>query len=431
MVILDDKKITVAYAYGPRNAGDFALNLGSINVLSRLFKKNNITFISRFAEESFYFKETKELLAKYEPKIILYPCFFDVDKYRQDKSERIWKIFLSSTQYSYYHLFPIRGYKKTKLPGIKAISESDIVLCNGGNLFYWNRYRKDIAYLFGILFPFTYAKKIKKPYGFLPQSIGEIDGLGKIILNNIFKEAKFITLRENISKKTLYKTFNLDYPTFLDLAFFIEDNDDINTTSILSSIGLGKKNFIAFNIRSGKLGDTSEFNSLKLKNMLLKLISLIKKLLENFEYDILFVIQNKIDFIFTQQIYNTFKTSRRVHLIEEYDPMILRSIYKQSITSITMRFHAAVFSLSSGTPILGIYDKEWGPKMIGTMNQFNMHHKVFDLSDIDPNKFIDELTDNINNNIFEKEIKHIIEDNKNNLINYMKEKLTQLTFKRI
>ncbi len=169
MVIFDDKNITVAYAYGPRNAGDFALNLGSINILSSLFKKNNISFISRFAEKSPYFKETEDLLEKYEPKISLHPCFFDVDKYRQEKIERIMNIFLSSAKYSYYHLFPFAGYKNNKSTGIRAICESDIVLCNGGNLFYWNKYRKDIAYLFGILFPFTYAKKIKKPYGFLPQ----------------------------------------------------------------------------------------------------------------------------------------------------------------------------------------------------------------------------------------------------------------------
>lgn len=159
MVLFNEKNITIAYAYGPRNAGDFALNLGAINVLSGLFKKNNISFISRFAKKAPYFKETKDLFAKYEPQISLYPCFFDVDRYRQEKFERIMKILVSSAKYSYYHLFPFVGYNNDKSTAIRRICDSDIVLCNGGNLFYWNKYRKDIAYLYGILFPFTYAKK--------------------------------------------------------------------------------------------------------------------------------------------------------------------------------------------------------------------------------------------------------------------------------
>jgi polysaccharide pyruvyl transferase WcaK-like protein len=424
MVVFKDKKVLIAYAYGTRNAGDFALNLGSINLLSELFEKNNMSFVSRFGEKSPDFKKTKDLLAKYEPKVNIYPCFFDVDKYRQGKFERFGKIFSASSKYVYYNFLPFTNCRYIKSPGIKAICNSDMVLCNTGNLFYWNQYRHDLAYLFGVLFPFAFSKKIKKPYGFLPQSIGEIQGLGRIILEDIFKESKFITFREDISEKIFEKIFHLKHPTFIDTAFFIEKYNDVAAKKILSDINIGKKNYLAVTIRTGKLGDVGDFNPIKLKKIFLQLRKIIEQLLKNFEYDILLICQTKIDFESTKKIYDHFKKTNRLHMIEEYDPVILRSIYKQSVTLVAMRLHSAIFALSTGTPVIGIYDEQWGPKMPGTLLHFNMSNKVFELSSIDLSKLIEEVRGGIERK--EEIRKFVLGDiqlNKNELVDFLKKNM--------
>ena len=415
-------KVTIAYAYGPQNAGDFALNLGTINLLSEIYDKENIYMISRFGEDSPDFKESKRLLKEYEPDVTLLPCFFDVDRYRQNKIERSLNIGKAAARYLYYAKIPGTG-AFSRLPAIKAINESEFVFCNSGNLFYWNEYRKDLAYLYGILFPFKYAEKIRRPYGFLPQSIGDIEGTGKLILGDIFKSSEFLTFREPISKKKFQKLFDQEHPVFIDTAFFIDSHDEEKAEEILFKTEIDD-DFVAITVRTATLGDLDSLDSKRSENIINGLKELIDHVLENYDYQVLLVCQTKKDIESTSLLESMYEDEDRVKMIEEYNPVVLRSLYEESKLLIAMRLHSAIFSLSAGTPVLGIYKEEWGPKMPGTLELLNMGDYVLDMSSFDPkkgNEAIDHMIEY--NESLSQEILENVNKIKTELVNFLKEKV--------
>jgi len=416
-------KITIAYGYGPQNAGDFSLNLGTINLLSELYDKKNIYMISRFGEDSPDFKESKRLIERYEPGVTLLPCFFDVDRYRQNRIERSLNIGKAAARYLYYAKIPGTG-ALSRLPAIKAINDSKFLFCNSGNLFYWNEYRKDPAYLYGILFPFKYAEKIRKPYGFLPQSIGEIEGTGKLILEDTFKRSEFLTFREPISKEKFQKLFDQNHPVFIDTAFFIDSIDEEKAEEILFKTQIENDDFISLTVRTATLGDMNSLDAKESEDIIKKLNDLINHVLENYDHHILLVCQTKKDLESTTLLESMYEDEDRVKMIEEYNPVVLRSLYEKSELLIAMRLHSAIFSLSAGTPVLGIYKEEWGPKMPGTLELLNMGDYVLDISSFYPKKG-SELIENMveNRESLSDEILENVNRIKTELVNFLKEKV--------
>jgi polysaccharide pyruvyl transferase WcaK-like protein len=47
-----------------------------------------------------------------------------------------------------------------------------------------------------------------------------------------------------------------------------------------------------------------------------------------------------------------------------------------------MRLHAGIFGLAQGTPAIGLYREEWGPKMPGTWEALNISNYVTPWEDI-------------------------------------------------
>jgi len=417
-----DDKITIAYAYGPQNAGDFSLNLGTISLLSEIYDKKNFYMISRFGEDSPDFKESKKMLTKYEPDVSLIPCFFDVDRYRQTRFQRSLNMGKAAAEYIHYTKMPGAGINSDS-PAVKAINESEFVFCNSGNLFYWNEYRRrDLAYLYGIVFPFKYAQRIEKPYGFLPQSIGDIQGLGKLLMKDLFEKAQFFTFREPISKEKFLETFGEEHPVFLDTAFFIDSFEHDIAKEILDEVDLDENNFISITIRTAKLGDVGSLEEEKQSDIIQKLQKLIDHNLSEYDHDVLLVCQTKKDRDSTRLLKLIYEDEHRVKIIEEYDPVVLRSIYRHSIFLIAMRLHSAIFSLSAGTPVIGLYKEEWGPKMPGTLKLLDLEDSVFEISSFNLEDIYAQVDTMIEENekLREKIFKNI-KKIKRELVDYLKQ----------
>lgn len=354
------KKAIVFYLWGMKNAGDMAICLGTISLLQELGYE--ITFISRFAEGEESYIESKKYINKYYNNINIEPGVFTLN--RNDSKLKILR--------SYF-----KGMAKTISPVDdkrikKLILESDVVFLNGGNILRGNSFI-DYARLMALFYPFHISQHLDKPMICLPQSTAKSSRIGLRILQNKLEKFETVFIRENISFSILdEKLNNVFLKKSTDLAFFLKDSpivfDEFNEK--YETIINKKEKSIALIFRGTTIGDLKEFNFEK-KNIIAKNIV---KFIEEFknDYKIYFVIQTKKDKGFTKYIKQMVDTIADVTLIEEYDPYVIREIYKHMDFIVAMRLHAAILAMSTQTPVIGYFDKSWGYKNPGIMKDVGM-----------------------------------------------------------
>ncbi len=377
---MEQKEITLVYAYGTDNSGDMAINLGAIDIIQEAYDGQKLNLISRFSENSDGFIKTKAFIEGYNENTCVYPGPFDFDRHKQSKIMQIKNIILNGIIYVYYSAAPKKRYNECHSDAVRVLLRSDTILFNGGNLFRWNIYRKELKSLLAYSFPLVVAKKAGVDYGFLPQSIGEIDGFGKYYLRGLFNQARFITFREKKSEIIFKKCFAAikNTETFIDLAFFIKLVDSEKCKAILEQYSLVGEEYFTITLRNTKIGDTHELCSSDNHNIISVITEVINSLLNMYcRHKVLLVCQTKKDVEITQIVLNNVNNSRLLS-VEEYDPIVLKALYAKSSALIAMRLHSAILALSEGTPVYGIYKKEWGDKMPGTLDEFDQEYTTLE-----------------------------------------------------
>jgi len=389
----ENKHIVLAYAYGPKNSGDLAINLGAIEIIASLYPQENITLISRFAGNSSGFHDTKRFLHSQGFEVHLLPCPFNYDRHVQVGLGKILTLASETLRYCYIRLALCANASLSEVPAVTALRDADLILCNGGNLFYWNRCSHSLTRLLGLTFPVHVARLLGKPYGFLPQSISEIGGLGKAILNPLFKDARFLTFRESRSRDLFHNTFDINTRTPLipDLAFFIARQDDEAAERLLSDLDLQPGAFVAMTVRTERLGDVGSLSRSEVANTISFLARLIRRISDTLSLKTLLVCQTRADIPSTRKLYDALSSTKDVHMVEVYNPFVLRSVYKSSAALVAMRLHSAIFALSVGTPVIGLYRKEWGPKMPGTLSDMSVGSQAFELGSVDVEQVLKAL----------------------------------------
>lgn len=350
------KKAVVFYLWGKRNAGDMAICLGTVSLLQELGYK--VTFVSRFSEEQGDYQESKEYIQSYHDNLDVEPGLFSFDR----EDSKLKKIF------SY-----LNGITKLVSPQDKQlkeiISDADAIFLNGGNQLRGNSFA-DYARLAALFYPFKLSKRLNKPIVCLPQSTADSSQLGVKMLQKRLEMFDQVLIRESSSFSLLNeKINNVSFVKSTDACFFIKDLPKAfeNYKNKYSSIIDSNKKGIAIVLRSTTIGDLGEFKDHK-KEMF---ANSIKELVNEFkDYNIYFVVQTKKDKDYTKSVMEYVGVNAT--LIEEYDPYVIREFYRQMHFVVAMRLHASILSLTAGTPVLGYFDKEWGLKNPGIMNDVGM-----------------------------------------------------------
>jgi len=353
------KKAFFAYQYSMANAGDFAINIGSLDLLENYY--DEITIVSKLTKDDSEFINNIDYIKKYYPNFKVIEGPFNLNRGSLIKTFRSY--IFGMIKYPYLLLMGV--YKN-------AIQKSDIVFLNGGNILRCGS-MTDYIRLHALLFPLRIAIKSNKDYVLLPQSTTSINNNGKKLLSPFLNRAKIVFARENLSYGKLKSDFpDSNIEESLDSAFFIKDRKvpKQEYEDKYRSLASMRKN-ICLTLRKEDLGDIGELSDVKKKRIESEIIALAEKLLRD-EYSLTFVIQTKKDKAFTEKIYNEFKTNNRVSIIEEYDPLILREIYRNSLCLVGMRLHSMILAMSVGTPVVGYFDPNWGSKNPGTLGQFDM-----------------------------------------------------------
>lgn len=355
------KKAIIFYLWGNRNAGDMAICLGAISLLKELGYE--ITFVSRFAENQLDYIISEEYIKEYHDDIIIEPGLFFLDRF-DSKIKKFFSHLKGLTKL----ISPIDDKRISQL-----IYESDIVFLNGGNLLRGNSLT-DYARLNALFYPFRIARHLKKPMVCLPQSTAETNFIGLNILQNNLKKFKSVFIRENKSYSLFKKRLTeVNLIKSIDLAFFIKDksiaNEKYRDNYDGKLINKQDKN-IAIVLRTTTIGDIGELSYEEKSEIENKIINLIKKMKN--EYQIYFIIQTKKDKEFTYCVKKHLNNINEIRIIEEYDPYVIREIYKNMDFVIAMRLHAAILSLSVNTPVIGYFKDEWGLKNKGVMKDIGM-----------------------------------------------------------
>lgn len=340
-------KALLVYSYSSKNAGDMAITLGALDLLKSRYK--HIKMISRYSEFDQNFNESKEEILKRNPNIQLIGSPFELDRSKGNLG--VYKNYLTGLGRL---LFGNSFF-------VQAITDVDMVFFNGGNLLRCNSF-SDFARLVALMKPLKVAQKLKKPVIILPHSTAETNLLGKIILKGVLNKSHKIYVREPKSFKkfkSMYPKANFVLTT--DLAFAI--NEKINNK---------REKIIALTTRSQTMGDLNSLSADKKGLIMDQLKDCIEYCLKN-GYKVLLVSQTKKDIHFTKLIEKNFKNSNVEHIIN-LNTIELIKIYSKCSLIIGMRLHSIILALSTGTPAIGFFSKEWGLKNPGLMNAYNQKY---------------------------------------------------------
>jgi polysaccharide pyruvyl transferase WcaK-like protein len=409
---MKNKKVVLTYAWGTPNAGDHALTMGALELITRMIPEDEITVISRFSSKLDKKDPTKDILDKYPNiEVIESPFKFSRATFIERTLEKVIGLIMMIT----FIFFPKLGmilFKNNK--AIASIVNARFVLCNGGNLFYWNEHRKSLPRLLALIFPFIIAKNNNVKYGFLPQTMGPIEN--KKLLNffkKILESSEFVLFREEKSfnyMKNILDTKKVKIELFPDLAFFISEKyktfeNEVNLTLKKLDL-LGDEKFLSVTLRASKLGDPEGVTGENVdRTDLNKVTTYLKEMIipvaEKNNLSILIVEQTDVDEETSKYFQKLLEenTKQKIRYLYHRDPLFLSLIYLKSQCLVGMRLHSLIFSLRVNTLAFAVYLKQFGPKTPGIYNDFALGKFCVDLDEISVNDSIDRLNFMLDNKV--------------------------------
>ena len=418
-----EKQIVLTYAWGTPNAGDHALTLGAIELLLNHTKESNITIISRFSSENDPKDPTLDIKNRYPNIEVLESPFKFSRKTVIDRFfEKVYGLVMLLLV-SFFPSLSLKLFRNNK--ALHSIANAKIVLCNGGNLFYWNRHRKSLPRLLALAMPMIMAKKLKVPYAFLPQTMGPIENT---TLLNYTKElltaAEFVMFRDNNSFNYMKNIIDVEKENIKlvpDLAFFVSQDylnlqEEVNKK--LENIGITKDDkFLTVTLRASQLGDPESVtgesvNKEAIENVTNYIKNLVIPVAKTKNLGILIVEQTDVDdetsHYFEQQCKEM--TSNKISYISNRDPLFLSALYLRSECLVGMRLHSLIFALRVNKPAFAVYLKQFGPKTPGIYSSFELNDYCVDMEEINSKQASDKLLTMLNNyNIVEKQIKDTLD----------------------
>jgi len=393
------KKIVLTYAWGIPNAGDHALTLGAIDLLLNHVVQSDIVVISRFSSTQNEKDPTKDILHRYpDIEVIESPFKFSRETVFDRLLEKIYGLVML-IMLMLFSKFSLKLFKKNK--ALQSIANARIVLCNGGNLFYWNEHRKSLPRILALLLPFIMAKKLNIPYGFLPQTMGPIEnGLLLKYIKNILNSSKFVLFREKKSYEYMSKLLDSDKTEIAempDLAFIVSDDYKFMGTNVyeaLKNIGFEQNDkFIAITLRASKLGDPEGVKGDSVDHQAMSsVVKYVKQVVvpiaEDRNLNLLIVEQTDVDdetsHYFLNEVQDNF--SKKVAYISSRDPLFLSALYLRSECLVGMRLHSLIFALRVNKPAFAIFLKQFGPKTPGIYSSFGLSQYCVDMDEVTPSE---------------------------------------------
>lgn len=338
----------IYYLYGPENAGDLAICLGTIGFLRR--HGVEVTMVSRFDEKAFDYAASCELVKARYPEVDIVPGQFALDR-----SAGMPSLVGQYAVGAIKMLFRL-GTAETK----RLVGQSDVVLFNGGNLLRCAGLT-DAIRLEALFHPLHIARRMGKRIICLPQSTATVSQGWKWFLGRKLALFNKVFIREGVSLQRLSNLYpNISFSKSTDMAFFMDDLEECQCC---------KNSAAAMIVRGTGIGDIGE---LPLERQDELLDAYVRFAEEHPELSYTVIVQTKKDRALSRRLLKLLPEGSKI--LEEHDPFKLLSVYKGMDVTLSMRLHAAILSLRAGTPVIGLFDKRWGLKNVGVMSDYGMGH---------------------------------------------------------
>jgi len=353
--------LTLAYAYGCRNAGDFAINEGSLALLSRTVPEVDVTAVSRFPPESpEYDRMADELGSLDDGSLVGGPITYDPE--RQSRPEQLAALARNGLQYG-VDVAGVVDDRSLHSELYEEITDADALLFNGGNAIHHSPTHGNLPYLLAMVYPLQVARRNGVPYGLLPQTTFALEGVAGRLVRSLLNDAEFVMTRDAVTFGYLSE-FGLSTRLIdgIDTAF-------LNGAPTATDSSPGKSSRIAAVPRFSTLGDTGELDRSGAR-MEDTFLTYLDRLVDD-GHEVTLTVQTEIDEAWAERNRDRLDDIG-VGYYESYDPDTLRAHYAEQDLLVTMRLHAGIFALSVGTPTIGVYRPEWGPKMTGTFRTLEL-----------------------------------------------------------
>ncbi len=381
-----NKKIIVFYAWGQTNAGDHALGVGALSFLRSIVPENELIIVSRYGSQENEFDISRRSINEIFPEVEVLPSPFKFN--RKNKFNHFMQKVSGYLVTQICQKAPGLGKMLYgKRPAIKALLQSRLVLINGGNLFYWNKYRKTLSRLVAFSFPVYFAKKHNIKAGFLPQTVGTLEGEKGKKLGNVFNIADVRMFRDSQSVKNIETHYSLgdNYLLSPDLAYFLTTGKKEYDT--LDQYGLQKDKFVTVTLRDESLGDYGIADFEKDKQETQTLVKDIfteplARLNKEDGMQICIVVQVEGDRDVSKMVQKALKEEHNVDcvLMECFDPIELVGFYKYANQLIAMRLHSQIFAMVEGTPTIGVWRERLGRKIPSMMEDMGLNELALELN---------------------------------------------------
>ena len=186
-------KVLLIYSYSAKNAGDLAITLGALDLLSG--NKNAIATISRYSANDEQYHESAVYLKKRYPDLKIFPSPFELNR---NTSKLGFQQYLNG-------FLKILGFKNNS--EFKALVKGfDKIYFNGGNLLRCGSVT-DFIRLVAIIYPLKIAVEAKIPVVILPQSTAKINFWGQKLLKLVLNSAEKVYCHEELTFKALRNVF--------------------------------------------------------------------------------------------------------------------------------------------------------------------------------------------------------------------------------
>lgn len=359
---MDFESLSFAYAYGCRNAGDFAINQGSLSLIERAVPEADVAAIARFAEDSGEFRKMAREFESLDESVRLFGGPITYDPKSQSRLEQLLELGRSGMQYG-FDMAAIADESRFHSDLSQQVTTSTALFFNGGNAIHYSPSHQSFAYLLAVLYPLHVAQRNDVPYAILPQTIFGLEGIAKRLVVPLLNDAEFVMTRDSETFRYLSRfSLSTQIINAIDTAF-------LNGTPSTTANSSGDTREIAAVPRFSTLGDTGELDKAGAR-MERIFFEYLEALVER-GHEVTLTIQTEIDERWARENRERLN-SIGVEYYSNFDPQTLRNHYAEMDLLVTMRLHAGIFALSVGTPTIGVYRPEWGPKMQGTFETLDI-----------------------------------------------------------
>ncbi len=396
------KKIVIVNGWSDLNTGDSAIVMCIIKRLQTKFKNSDITILSELHKKNKYFKTSIDEIKRYytNVKLVSSPFYKNYSSSSIDRLKEITSFSINIISL----LLPAKVFSlvHAKSNDIKELRTADIIISKGGHFLQIGHGLHGLVHTMKCTYPLLCARKLKKRYAIIAQSIGpfETTNLIQRIQYNAIKKtldsAAAISLRENESYNKAVEHQLIDKnKTYLtsDYAFLLETCEENRLPYELRTI-INAGKFVIITIRQWTTNQNDYIKSI------LKIARCIR---QDYGLNVVFVshVQGpnplEDDRVITRKIEQLDKNKEFLYVNNKYDAVILKTFYSKAEALIGTRFHSVIFALGSCVPILAISYSGYKANIV---KQFGLEKYMIDIESLN-NAYIEntislvrELLDN-------------------------------------